>query len=405
MDNFTFVKKDNLKSILNVIMTSARLTESFFVTDIELSRARNRDRENAAEKAIAVMGDVLNNADSFLTQLESNDMLATSILRRCQDLADLIGNLAGEMEGQSYEEKRLLAQACILDANVNASQELSQYSEFEMIDALSGAQTLMRDVEASLRSINRNDADEISDVALTLARLFVLSLKSMQSSITPENLLQNEEDKEFSSRIELIDDDQDLAQSDMDSSRDQEKKTNRKTVDHVRVLWPPLGPAVVNAARWGKEEAAKRPLLAVALGLTLWPAAIMTTLIGAPIVIADKVVQHVYDSFSNGPIIQTAETGAAHLYHAGRLSFLCSGLVIRQTLRVASKQVERNGGVGKLAQNVGGAIIDRVVHPVETASLAWNGLCFGAETIRAGVNFVQETVERNREGRNAAMTL
>ena len=39
-----------------------------------------------------------------------------------------------------------------------------------------------------------------------------------------------------------------------------------------------------------------KPLLAVALALTLWPAAVLTTVIGAPLVVADNVLQDRYRS-------------------------------------------------------------------------------------------------------------
>ena len=386
-------------------------------TDIQDAENRLKEHESAAEKAIEVIGDVLENADNFLADLESNDMLGSAIVRRCQELADVIGNLAGEIEGQSDHDKRAMAQACIEDArasqhgstSADTNQELATLSESEMMDALSGAQALMRDVEASLRSIDSSEADEIADVALTMARIFIMSLQNMHSTLTPENLLtvdgmhtSTDRSLEFSDRIEILDDD------DVEEDKKKAEETprskprvKRKPVDQVRALWPPLGPAVVAAANWGKEEAAKKPLLAVALGLTLWPAAIMTTMIGTPVVLADKVVQHVYDSFSDGPLIQTVERGVAQVFYAGRLSFLSSRLVVRQTLRVASRQVKRHGGVGKLAQDMGGAILDRVTHPMETAGMAWDGICFGAGVLRDGVGFVEEAVERHRDLNNS----
>ncbi|KAI2503428.1 hypothetical protein MHU86_11057 [Fragilaria crotonensis] len=393
-------------------------------SDIEDAINRRKTHENAAEKAIKVIGDLLDNADTFLAQLESDEVLGSAIVRCCQELADVIGNLAGEMDGQSDQEKRAMARACLEDvrsavppANENVAsndtthqEQLATMSENEMIDALSGATSLMRDIEASLRSIDSNEADEIADVALVTARLFILSLKSMHSTLTPERLLaagqsgSASRDLEFSSRIEI------LHEEDCDDEADEQqaketletRSRGRHPVDRVRVCWPPLGPAVVAAAHWGKEEAAKKPILAAALGLTLWPVAMITALIGTPIVLADCVMQHVYDSLSNGPIVQSVERGAAQVYHAGRLSFLCSGLVVKQTLRVASRQVKRHGGAGKLAQDVGSALLNRVMHPLETACMAWDGVCMGASAIRDGVGFVHDTVDRHREQVNQA---
>lgn len=388
-------------------------------TDVEDAIISRREHEGAAEHAIEVIGSVLDNADDFLAQLESNDMLGSAIVRRCEDLADLIGNLAGEMEAQNDQERLVLAQACLQDAqaataadgciehNTSAgpNQELTSLSEDEMVHAISGAQVLMRDVEAALRSIDRDEADEIASVALTVARLFILSLKSIQSTITPEQLLAmggtdtGSHNLEFSNRIEILDETSEatLNVETKDLSKAPTAVAKDRRIDRVRALWPPLGPAVVSAAHWGKEEAAKKPLLAIALGLTLWPAAIITTLIGTPIVLADSVVQHVYNSFSGGPIIQTVERGAAQIFHAGRLSILSTRLVIG---RVVSRQVKRHGGVGQLAQNVGGALLERVTHPVQTAGMLWDGVCVGAGAICDGARFVQEAVERHRDSNN-----
>lgn len=390
-------------------------------SDVEDASNRRKAHESAAEKAIEVIGDLLDNADTFLAQLESDEILGSAIVRCCQELADVIGSLAGEMDGHSDQEKRAMAKACLEDARSAAQrsndlissddaanqQQLATMSENEMMDALSGAQSLMKDIEAALRSIDRSEADEIADVALVMARLFILSLKNMHSTLTPEQLLTAGQsdgaarDLEFSSRIELLHEEDCDDQTDAEDMKETAKTNARKSrpVDRVRAFWPPLGPAVVAAAHWGREEAAKKPILAVALGLTLWPVAVITAMIGTPIVLADCVMQHMYDSLSGGPIVQTMERGAAQVYHAGRLSFLCSGLVIKQSLRVASRQVKRHGGVGKLAQDVGGALLDRVTHPLETASMAWDGVCIGAGAIRDGVSFVQDTVERHREQR------
>ena len=388
-------------------------------SDVEDANNRRKAHESAAEKAIQVIGDLLNNADTFLAQLESDEVLGSAIVRCCQELADVIGSLAGEMDGQSDQEKRDVAKACLEDArsavlarndNVTSNnsahhEELATMSENEMLDALSGATALMRDVESSLRSIDSSEADEIADVALLTARLFILSLKSIHSNLTPASLLaaghggSDTRDLEFSSRIEV------LREEDCDHEADAKETSEARSghpVDRVSVCWPPLGPAVVSAANWGKDEAAKKPILAAALGLTLWPVAITTALIGTPIVLADYVMQQVYDSLSDGPIIQSVERGAAQVYHAGRLSFLCSGLVLKQTLRVASRQVKRHGGVGKLAQDVGGALLNRVTHPLETAFMAWDGVCIGASAIRDGIGFVHDTVDRHREQVNQA---
>eukprot|EP00957_Ditylum_brightwellii_P109601 8359470-Ditylum_brightwellii.AAC.1 len=113
----------------------------------------------------------------------------------------------------------------------------------------------------------------------------------------------------------------------------------------MRCLWPSLGSTVASACYWGKDEAAKQPILAIALGLTLWPAAIITATVGTPIVLVDGVVQKLYDNLLECLIGEQIERGAAKVYYARRLSFVCAKLVLHQTSRVASCQINDVAGL------------------------------------------------------------
>jgi hypothetical protein len=387
----------------SIIGTMMEPSPYMVVTDIQASQTNRDQHHGAAEHALQVISDLLENADAFLDDIESDDMLGSAIVRRCQELADLIGGLAGELEHKSEDERRALAQACIEDASAN-NHELAQMSQHQVLEALTGVKGLLRDVEATLRSLERREADEIADVALTIARLFILSLKQVHSTLTPEHLMtpeilaQKSRDLDFSNRIKLLDD----YDEEEKKTEHTAPKTSKPRLDRMRPLWPPLGPAVVSAAEWGKEQAVQKPLLAVALGLTLWPAAVLTAVLGTPVLVADAAVQHVYQSMSDGPLVATLERTTAHAYHAARLSWLCSGLVVRQSLRVAQRQVDRHGGVQHLVKDVAGFWKDRLTHPVETLGHLWGGLVFGATKVQEGVHFVQETWEREQEKAAAA---
>ena len=377
----------------------------YLSSDLEEDRRSKREQENTAEQALEAVGSLLSTADNALSALEKDDMLGSAIVRGCNDLADAIGGLADELDQQSDEERRALARTCIEDANQDLmlesnldrpaaiestpSMEITTMSEDDMMLALSGATSLLRDVEAAFRSIDRDEADEIADVALTLARLFLASLQDLYSTITPQDIVAmvRQESQGLSGGIEYLDE---------DMQQVEEAPTRKKqTRDRVRVLWPPLGPAVNSACQWGKEEAGKNPLLAVALGLTLWPVAITATIMGAPLVLADDFLQKTYESFSDGPLVENLERAAAQLYATGRLCLLCGGLATRQTLRVASRQIERRGGPRKVAQDLGGMAIDRAMHPVETFGMALNGISVGVGVIRDAVAAVQGMTNRD----------
>jgi hypothetical protein len=398
---------------------------AFLTSDLEETALADQSKHDAAQQILDQMEQMLSQADRSLDNVEQEDMLGSAIVRGCQDLADAIGGIASHLDQQTDEDRRLLAQACLEDAQntlllqeENAAsgnsrdtipmgtmerkrsselQEFSQLSEDDMMNALSVAKSLLKDVEATLRAIDQDEADEIADVALTVARLFIASMHSIHSTISPHDLTGapnvNSRSLESSDRIEILDDDYNTA-ADTESSAKAKSKSKssakKKRLDHLRVLWPPLGPGVASACNWGKEAAAKQPFLAVALGLTLWPAAVITTMVGGPLVLADGFAQDFYNNFQDGPIIQGIERSAAQLYHTGRLNILVCKLVGRQTFRVASRQVKRRGGVGKIAQDLGGMAVDRVTHPIETVEMAWGGISWGAGILRDTVEQMTE---------------
>ena len=311
----------------------------------------------------------------------------------------------------------------------------------EILHALSGVSCLLRDVESSIRDIGRSEAEELADVGLTLVRLFLMSLQNFHETLTPEHVVEaaaaaaasssttrSQMEQEYyyddvgggsmysyppvppsatktrSSVVieELLsadsDDDDDVENEVNDNNntstnytsnnrwRGGRTKKSRKKKKKVRCLWPPLGPQVSKMMDWTKEEViGKHPILAVALGLTLWPVAVTTAIVGTSAVVVDNAVQDLYNHFSDGPVVRNLEQGAAQLYQTGRLGYVTGKLVTRQTVRVVSRQIERHGGIGPVLDDVKSYVVDRIVHPIETAGMLWDGL-------NVCVGFVSETV-------------
>jgi hypothetical protein len=377
-------------------------------SDLEESAFTEQERQNVAQEILHTIGSLLDQADHALEGIEKEDMLGSAIVRASQSLADGIGNLANQIDQQTDTERRALAKACLEDVQQHllleeegsaegtpsgrarslqartSSEELSNMSEDDVMNVIQVAADLLRDVEETLRAIDQDEADEIADVALTVAHLFVASLQSIHSTVSPEDLLPQQQSRSATMTIEILsdegeEDDPKTRTSSTSTAKNQKKK---KKSDRLRVLWPPLGPAVAAAFDWGKDVATKQPLLAVALGITLWPVATLTAFVGAPLVVADGFVQDLYNNFEDAPIIHGIERTAAQLYQSGRLTFICGKLVGRQSLRVIGRQVKRHGGVGRIAQNVGDVTVDRITHPIETIGMAWNSLAWGAEALR-----------------------
>jgi hypothetical protein len=389
-------------------------------SDIDNSRNAVSQQEAFARELLSNFGQVLNQADEALEDLQGKeDMVGSAIVRKCQELADATGQLATELERQNIDDRRRLAQACLEDArsishygnngllprrNLQEKQQQEQQSfammeptsEEDMMAAVAVAASFLRDVESAFRSIERQEADEIGDAALALARLFITSLQSFHETLTPEEVVAaasreshihpsssrrivsgvtieeleaQEEEGGLSNAIDISD-------KDIYTQSKPLKLRQRRASHRQRVLWPAIGPAVSDALEWGRQSAIRSPILAVALGLTLWPCGIVAALVGGPIVVADGVIQHFYSHFQNGPIIEGLEQGAGQMLQASKLSLVCSRIVAKQALRVVSRQVDHHGGIGKIAQNVGCAVVHHSLHPIQTVGMAWNGLAW-----------------------------
>ena len=147
---------------------------------------------------------------------------------------------------------------------------------------------------------------------------------------------------------------------------------------------------MASAASWSREAAVKNPILSIALAMALWPAALIGAFVGAPLLAADWALQSGYNAVQDQPLVENVERGASNLFQVGKLYYLCSKLVVKQGIRVGKRQVERRGSVGKIVQDLGYWTVDRAMHPVETAGMAWNSLKWGAGAVVDGTNFVKD---------------
>jgi hypothetical protein len=110
------------------------------------------------------------------------------------------------------------------------------------------------------------------------------------------------------------------------------------------------------------------------LRLILWPTAVLAACIVPPVLLADHVLQNVYESGKDGPLVTTLEGGAANVAQSARLAFVSGRFIVRQGLRVANRQASRHGGWPGLAQACLNWTVDRVLHPVATLHMMGDGL-------------------------------
>jgi hypothetical protein len=167
--------------------------------------------------------------------------------------------------------------------------------------------------------------------------------------------------------------------------------------ERIRVLWPPIGPSILSVASWGKDEAVKHhPILSIAITMSLWPTAFILAFIGAPIIAFDYALQSGYGALEDhhAPLIQNVEQGAANVVQIGKLYFLISKLMVKQSIQVGKRHIERRGGVQQVAQDGGSWALDRAIHPVESVGMAFNTLKTGTGMVVDAASFVKDVATR-----------
>ena len=407
----------------NNILLEQRFRLLEFQTDLEADPTSNvprnrRQRHAMAEQVLKVVGDWLDQADRGIDHLlddsssndQDNGLLGSAIVRGCQELADAVGHVAEQLEEHSNdpERRRALAEACyedfnsglrLLEPEEEAQQQLLTHSKDEsditaesallatpevvglddFSTALKAAVELLRDVEVALRGMEKDEADDLADAALGVAHLFVLSCRQLHAQVTPQELVDCMEDfnnniARESPQIELLsednhDDDRATAPSSFRNNNNQQHSKKQKQPERLRCIWPPVGPAVGQALQWTKHELEQQHwLLSVALALTLWPAAVITAVIGTPAVLADHCLQTAYQHFQNTPLLTAAEVAAAQVYQTSRLALLTGRAVARPTWRVAHRQWQRHGAtVQDWAHH-------KLTHPVDTVQETVGGV-------------------------------
>jgi hypothetical protein len=373
-------------------------------TDLEDANQENQ----MIEQGLDTIGDALKEISQLLDNLENDKMLGPALKRFASDLADTVGSVAHDLNCHSSDEnRRAWARAMLVDAQSelqlessygdqdtqsknaddqlmhvrfqdhSAAKSLSGLSENELITAMDAAQSILFDIEDSLRNISEHDAEEVADVGLIVAKMFLWSLQSIHKQVAP-NLLKGRVNSHHHHSLGIVEVLNDENEDDSIAYTTERNKFSHQ--QRVRCLWPPIGPTVGSLASWTVDEALKRPILSIALAMTIWPSALIGAFIGAPILAVDWCIQSGYEMLKDTSIVESAEIGASNLVQVGRFYFLCSKLMIKQSVRVGKRQIERRGGIEQVARDIGDWTLDRVLHPVSTAGMIWDGAkwCAGA---------------------------
>jgi hypothetical protein len=388
---------------------------------------KSNEQEQIIDETLTTIGDALNHASQMLDGLENDGILGSAIRRYAADIATSVGIVARDLEcGEDEESRKKWARALIDDAQsqlaleaegthsadptqpratqtgdslvplsppneMSAAKAVSELSENDVMDAMAVARTILLDVEDALMSISEDDAEEIADVGLLVVKMFLYGLQNVHSQITPNMIKSGFKEADASMDIEILDDDGNETGEHISSGQGQRRD------ERMRILWPPIGPAFISIASWGKDSAVKNPILSIALGMTLWPAAVIGAFISGPILAADWCLQSGYEAVKDQIFVETAEKSATNLYNVGKFYFLVSKLMVKQSCRVGKRQIHRRGGIEKIAKDAGGWTVDRALHPIESAGMLWNSAKWSAGKVVEGVEFVKDAGRRRED--------
>lgn len=189
------------------------------------SSLSDEDEDQYREKqllALQLFANFLNTVETMLNDITEREnaghqVLGPGIVRVCRDLADEIEGLAKDLHRQHKQAAEHLEQvrndhelslleegghggneekschseamdatneaALALTSLVNSESTSSFQSHEEFITTLSTTHTLLLDMAAALRAISQQEAQELGEVALEVARMFVWSLGMVHSNM------------------------------------------------------------------------------------------------------------------------------------------------------------------------------------------------------------------------------
>ena len=389
-------------------------------SDLEDFTCTKEKDQKSVEDTLSTIGDALANAAQLLDNLENDGMVGSAIRRYAAELANTVGDVARDLDhGEDDESRKQWARALLDDAHsqlileenehselstdelvhitpnehMSAAKAISEISEHDLMNAMTAARSILLDVEDALRNISQDDAEELADVGLAVSKMFLWGLQNIHRELTPamvtSGFSETNDSAKYAMEIEVLDEYGDNADNAESKDKAESKASKRDRRQRLRILWPPIGPAIGSIGSWGKDAAVKNPILSIVLAMTLWPAAFIGAFIGGPILAADWCLQSSYNSLKDQPILETAEKGAANLYQVGNFYFLVSKLMLKQSIRVGKRQIKRRGGLEQIARDVGDWTIDRALHPIESAGMLWNSAKWSAGVVGDGVRFVK----------------
>lgn len=408
----------------------------------------DREQQLVALQLFAHFLDAAENAIEDISERENDGkrVVGPGIMRLCNDLADGIQHVAEELDREHQHIEKVMSDHDLRlaeegsgageskDASVSAvvaSDEtilVVPSSHEELLTTISAAHSVLLDMATALRAITQEEAQELGEVALEVANMMVWSLRMVYSNMMHIAVSSEQDgyshkssgtkqvtwgngnsDSNLVPLVEILGEEEKKDEHHIPGGTPPRSgrytpqlptipsspiRPSHSIPERIRVLWPPLLPAVTEASKHCLGTAKEHPLAATAVGLACGPAAITTAVIaGPPILIADWAIQSSYEALSkHTPVVETLEKGAANALQVAKLSVLCTKLVVKQGMSVGERQIKRRGGIGKVCEDVVGGAVNMATHPLDTAGKAWKGLFWMGGALRDTVGCVVDSV-------------
>jgi len=134
-----------------------------------------------------------------------------------------------------------------------------------------------------------------------------------------------------------------------------------------RLLWQPVGPSLLQALLSTPQQFQSHPFKTTGLYAALLPVSGIIVFCLPGVLITDAVLQAMYKKVGHG-----VEVWIHDGKEICRLSWMVSRLSLRQTYRLANKQLRKTGADPMAALNwIGEMACEAVVHPLVTAGVVW----------------------------------
>jgi hypothetical protein len=365
----------------------------------------NSDLDESAKKTQALTKDfttVLTQAHQLLSNiqatLESADEKAISLkVKVCiDDCARIVEGVAMEIESRGEDGRREMCERMTMEVqreigrpppSPSDSDGLVDPQEEQFLRALSLAPSILQDVSSSMRAITDEEAAELTEVGMTVSLIFLSIAKGAVESVDVDGIVgeitsveSKGSKKHQEPRFERLDSDGNVLP---DSPKKGGTKKKRTPLSSSRlqlqrrqplVFWPRIVPFLQSIPQRMAEDFG--PVISSLLLALMSPTLVITGFVMSPLILTDEFIHTLYENLKKkdkativkhgSSSLQECEIATARALEILKLNYLITKLTVKQSFRVAKRQLKRQGGVIGIAKTASSQALDCAIHPVAT---------------------------------------